>query len=125
MLTEAWTIGSIDYGAAQIRTGFTILALVTNDELARMVREVSKEFQKIQADSLRKDFQAIVAGRRERAPRRQPRRPRRRKAPRAAVGGKTPNLDQFTVNLTENAQARARSTRCWRATSRSARWSTS
>ncbi len=28
MLTEAWTIGSIDYDAAQIRTGFTILALV-------------------------------------------------------------------------------------------------
>src|SRR6516165_7525932 len=32
MLTEAWTLGSIDYGAGQIRTGFTILALATNDE---------------------------------------------------------------------------------------------
>jgi type VI secretion system protein VasG len=61
MLTEAWTLGSIDYGAGQIRTGFTVLALATNEELARLVREVSKEFQKIQADSLRKDFQAIVA----------------------------------------------------------------
>src|SRR5438067_13646419 len=30
MLKEAWTLGSIDFGAAQIRTGFTILALVTN-----------------------------------------------------------------------------------------------
>ena len=28
MLTEAWTIGSIDYGAGQIRSGFAILALV-------------------------------------------------------------------------------------------------
>ena len=26
MMTEAWTMGSIDFGAAQIRTGFTILA---------------------------------------------------------------------------------------------------
>src|SRR5665811_1791419 len=33
MLTEAWTIGSIDFEAGQIRSGFTILALVTNDEL--------------------------------------------------------------------------------------------
>jgi type VI secretion system protein VasG len=61
MMTEAWTLGSIDYGAGQIRTGFTILALATNEELARIVHEVSKEFQKIQADSLRKDFQKIVA----------------------------------------------------------------
>src|SRR5579863_6897244 len=26
MLTEAWTIGSLDFGAAQIRTGFMLLA---------------------------------------------------------------------------------------------------
>ena len=40
MLTEAWTIGSIDFGSGEIRTGFTVLALVTNDELSRLVREV-------------------------------------------------------------------------------------
>ena len=28
MLTEAWTLGSIEYNAGQIRTGFTVLALV-------------------------------------------------------------------------------------------------
>src|ERR1700730_4478932 len=27
MMTLAWTIGSIDFGAAQVRTGYTILAL--------------------------------------------------------------------------------------------------
>src|SRR6266567_111830 len=32
MLTEAWTVGSIDFNASQIRTGFTILALLANDE---------------------------------------------------------------------------------------------
>ena len=61
MLTEAWTLGSIDFGAGQIRTGFTILALCANEELSRLMRDVSKEFQKIKADSLRKDFLAIVA----------------------------------------------------------------
>ena len=61
MFTVAWTIGSIDFGAGQIRTGFTILALATEPELARLVREVSREFQKIEAESLKKDFESIVA----------------------------------------------------------------
>src|ERR1700730_3371315 len=61
MLTDAWSLGSIDLGGDQIRTGFTILALAGNDELARMMREVSKEFRKISADTLGKDFHAIVA----------------------------------------------------------------
>ena len=33
MLVSAWTLGSIDFNAGQIRTGFTILALVADDEL--------------------------------------------------------------------------------------------
>jgi len=104
MFTEAWTLGSIDYGAGQIRSGFTILALVTTEELARMMREVSREFQKINADALRKDFAAITATSSEEAqaaaaPAENP------GAPRPAGGGKTPNLDQYTVNLTENARA--------------------
>jgi len=102
MLTEAWTVGSIDFNASQIRTGFTILALLVNDELARLMREVSREFQKIQPDAFRKEFLSIVAGSREDVldtathmvdavtP--------------ARTGGKTPNLDQYTVNLTENAR---------------------
>jgi type VI secretion system protein VasG len=62
MMTEAWTIGSIDYSAGQVRTGFTILALTTNDELRRLGREISKEFQKVDGDVLRKDFLSIVEG---------------------------------------------------------------
>lgn len=106
MFTDAWTFGSLEHGAATIRSGYAILALVSNEELARMMGDVSKEFQKINAESLRKDFLAIcdlsseeiqVAG-----------------APGAPGGGeegsrvkpgsKTPFLDQYTVNLTENAK---------------------
>jgi type VI secretion system protein VasG len=104
MLIEAWTVGSIDYNATQVRTGFTILALATNDELVRLMREVSREFQKIQAATLRKDFAAIVGGSAEEA----------QAAVAAAApgapsagprpGGKSPNLDQFTINLTEKAK---------------------
>src|ERR1700689_2356617 len=61
MLTEAWTLGSIDFGAAQVRTGFTILALVTDEERSRMMREIGREFQKTNADALKKDFATITA----------------------------------------------------------------
>ena len=62
MLTEAWTIGSVDFDASLVRTGFSILALVSNDELARISREISKELQKVQPDALKKDFLQIVSG---------------------------------------------------------------
>ena len=105
MLTEAWTIGSIDFGSGEIRTGFTVLALMTNDELSRLVRDVSKELQKIEPEVLRKDFLSIMERSEEDmvepvgAPAGAP------GAPRPAGAGKTANLDQFTVNLTENAKA--------------------
>jgi type VI secretion system protein VasG len=101
MLTTAWTIGSIDFNAGQVRTGFTVLALVSDEELARLVNDVCREFQKINADALRKDLLGIVALSNETTT-----------APAAATagdaqkpaGGKTPNLDQYTVDLTGNAR---------------------
>ncbi len=103
MLTEAWTLGSINYGAGEVRTGFTILALVTNTELARMAREISRELGKIEPETLRKDFASIVASSKESAA-------SAALAPEggpeaAAGGGKTPNLSQFTIDLTENARS--------------------
>src|ERR1700722_7717 len=101
MLTTAWTIGSIDFNAWQVRTGFTILALVSDEELTRLINDVSREIQKINADALRKDLLGIVALSNETTT-----------APAAAAGGeaqkpaggKTPNLDQYTVDLTGNAR---------------------
>jgi type VI secretion system protein VasG len=104
MMTEAWTIGSVDYNAGQIRTGFTVLALVTNDELSRLVREISREFLKIEAETLRKDFLSIVE-RSEEETVTGVGAPAAAGAPRPAGAGKTANLDQFTINLTENAKA--------------------
>ncbi|MGA2275204.1 MAG: type VI secretion system ATPase TssH [Bryobacteraceae bacterium] len=104
MFTEAWTIGSIDFESTRIRTGFTILALVSDEELARIVREVSKELQKIQADSLKKDFLSIVANSVESEEMAAAEAAAPEGAKRPGAGGKTPNLDQYTVNLTENAR---------------------
>ena len=89
---------------AQIRTGFTLLALVSNDELSRLTREISRELQKIQPESLRKDFATIVADSHEEALAATTAGCRSSAPAQNAAGGKTPNLDQYTVNLTENAK---------------------
>jgi len=102
MLTNAWTIASIDFNAGQVRTGFTIIALVSDDELARLINDVSREFQKINADALRKDLLGIVALSSETTTT-----AANAGAPGDAAkpaGGKTPNLDQYTVDLTGNAR---------------------
>ncbi|HKW48150.1 MAG TPA: type VI secretion system ATPase TssH [Gemmatimonadaceae bacterium] len=105
MLTEAWTLGSVDYGAAQVRTGHTILALLADDDLARMVKEISREFTKIPVESLRKDLPAITAQSAEEAFTQRAAAAEAGAAPNAPrVGGKTPNLDSYTINLTERAK---------------------
>ncbi|HEX6534363.1 MAG TPA: type VI secretion system ATPase TssH [Gemmatimonadaceae bacterium] len=103
MLTEAWTIGSIELDAGQVRSAHTILALVANEELARLVGEVSRELPKISADALRKDFASIVGASAEEAATAPAPASPGGAAPRAA-GGKTPNLDQYTIDLTEKAR---------------------
>src|SRR3989454_2756087 len=100
-LSEAWLIGSVDYGAEQIRTGHAMVALATNDELRRLAVDISREFDKIAGETLRKDFETIVAESAEEAA--APAAAPGEAAPRRA-GGKTPNLDLYTYNLTERAK---------------------
>ncbi len=109
MLREAWILGSVDYGAPRVRTGHCLLALLANEELARVANDISSEFGKMPLDALRKDFVTITApsseaseeialdsGSGESAA--------AAAAPGAKAGGRTPNLDQYTVDLTENAR---------------------
>jgi type VI secretion system protein VasG len=111
MLSEAWTVASIDFNAGNIRTGFTLLALLGHDELSRMVKDISKEMQLINADDLRSNFYSVVARSKEAQARlaeagtgEQEAAGDEDGAPRPSKGN-TPNLDQYTVNLTANAKA--------------------
>src|SRR5215470_7748492 len=61
MLEEAWKIGSLDYCANQVRTGHVIVALLSNDELSRLVKDVSRELTKIPVETLKKDLPTITA----------------------------------------------------------------
>src|SRR5664280_409875 len=104
MLREAWTTGSLEFGAGQVRSGAAILALVADDELSRLVLGVSKEFGKIEPEALRKILPAILADSREvTADAEATPASGGGAAGGAKTGGKTQNLDQYTVNLTENA----------------------
>jgi type VI secretion system protein VasG len=106
MLTEAWVLATIDYGASEIRSGFALLALLTNTELARLVHDVSKELQLIPAETLSKDFYTLVETSSE-----------QKTAARSAASGDgevsgapgkatpNPHLDQYTQNLTATAKA--------------------
>jgi type VI secretion system protein VasG len=111
MLAEAWTIASLDHGESSIRTGFTLLALLGNEELARIVKDIGKELQTIPAEGLRSNFYDIVGSSRETptglgasGEGKEERAGGADAAPGASTG-KTPHLDQYTVNLTANAKA--------------------
>lgn len=105
MMTEAWTLGSIEFGAAKVRTGFTILALASNDELSRLMQQFSREFAKVEAEALKKNFSFITGGSAEDTIADAAEATAAGAEGRPRGDGKTPNLDQYTINLTARAKA--------------------
>ncbi|MDQ6827586.1 MAG: type VI secretion system ATPase TssH [Gemmatimonadota bacterium] len=105
MFMEAWQIASVEYNAMKVRTGHTLLALVSNEELVRLVRDASPELVKIPAEALRTDFAALTASSVEDGggAGASTERDGGDAAPRG--DGKQPNLDQFTVDLTARAKS--------------------
>jgi type VI secretion system protein VasG len=93
MLSEAWSIASLDYEATKIAPGHTLLALIANEDLARLTRDFSRELAKLAPDALRLELQKAPAAEDDPSP-----------AGAAARASKTPNLDQYTVNLTDRAR---------------------
>jgi type VI secretion system protein VasG len=105
LIQDAWLMASVEYGADKVRSGHLILSMLANDDLARLAREISKEFHLISVESLRKDFAAITAGSVES---KQARGGEGRgdddARPEVGAGGKTGALDQFTIDLTGKAR---------------------
>ena len=107
-IQDAWLLASVDFGAARVRSGHLILALLTNEGSARIAREVSKEFAHISVEALQSNLPDITADSAEArdavalgetagvsggAP------------VAAGVPGKTKALDQYTEDLTAKAAA--------------------
>jgi type VI secretion system protein VasG len=107
-IQDAWLLASVDFGAARVRSGHLILALVGNESYARIAREVSKEFSHISPEDLQVKLPEITTdsaeardavslgetgGVSDGAP------------VASGVAGKTKSLDQFTEDLTAKAAA--------------------
>ncbi len=103
LINEAWSLASIEYGANRVRSGHLLLALLSEDDLIRMAKEISAEFQKISPEDLHKQMLSLSAGSVEDMEQAQtggidtaePGKP---------ISTKTPALDQFTVDLTARAK---------------------
>jgi type VI secretion system protein VasG len=103
LISEAWNVASIDFNAASVRSGHLLLALLEDEDLARLARESSTEFGKISAADLHKDLQNLVAGSGEDkadVPAASP----DASEPGVAGVSKTPALDQYTIDLTARAR---------------------
>ncbi|MGQ7246811.1 type VI secretion system ATPase TssH [Halomonas sp. V046] len=104
LIERAWVVASIEQGGHEVRSGHLLLALLGDQELRRVVMDSAPELERLDADDLRLNFDDLLSASPE-----QPRAtgaagesPGRAATPRA---GKTPALDQYTIDLTANARA--------------------
>ena len=108
MLAESWTVTSIEFDGGIIRTGFILIALLGNEDLARVTADISKELKRIPPEGLRATFYDIVGSSKENEtsdPGHGNESQGESTSASVAGKGKTPHLDQYTVNLTANARA--------------------
>ena len=101
LIKAAWLIASVEYSASRVRSGHLLLALLTDESLARVARSASAELASISADALRQDLAKVTADTEEGSEQlalEEPGSVAAEGAPGRA--SKTPALDQFTVDLT-------------------------
>jgi type VI secretion system protein VasG len=108
VMKDAWMFASVEHGAAEFRSGHLLWAALSDEVVSARLTEAAPELRRLAPDTLRQDFEALVARTRE------GQRPGgfgRQAGPDTAQDGDlarrsaAPSLDRFTVDLT--AQARA------------------
>ncbi len=107
LFEQAWLEASINSNATLVRSGHIVLALLSNDELARIIQDSSRELQKIAVEELRKNLLDLTSGSTEVEGAESldaTQHPASDASPTQGKLGKTPGLDQYTVNLTERAR---------------------
>ncbi|MCA8909295.1 MAG: type VI secretion system ATPase TssH [Rhodospirillaceae bacterium] len=107
---EAWVLASLQYGAGRVRSGHMLLALLLDDDLARMARESSAQFARIPPEALKKSLAEVCEGSAEDVGS-----PSLDAGPSAAGPGAAPGgpmgagvgegLSKYTIDLTANAKA--------------------
>jgi type VI secretion system protein VasG len=108
MIQDAWMLASVQYELPKVRSALLLLALLADEDAARLLYEESRELRNLTADALRKDLLTVVARTAESegmAPVAEGATGASRE-PGAPVlgGGKTPALDAYTIDLTGRAR---------------------
>jgi type VI secretion system protein VasG len=62
LLKQAWLLASIEHGASRVRSAHLLLALLSDDALARHARDASPLLAGISAERLARDFATATAG---------------------------------------------------------------
>jgi type VI secretion system protein VasG len=108
LMKQAWLLASLEQGAGRIRSGHILLALLADEDLARLAHEASPQFAKINSANLRRDLASITRDSAE-----------AKTATQMAEAGAAPGadgapsarpastaaLDQYTIDLTARAKA--------------------
>src|SRR5262249_3511963 len=94
LVQEAWVLGSLEYGATQVRSGHLVLALLNHRMLPLRLQASCPELAKIPAKKLNDEFRDMLHGTAEDvAPAAAGAAPAAG-APGPAAGSNTPSLDQ-------------------------------
>jgi type VI secretion system protein VasG len=104
LLSDAWNFTSIDLSSSEIRSGALLVAVLGSDDLSQLVQQSSIEFLKINLTTLRQSWHAIVSGSVEATSRRTGA-PATASDPTVSTRSETPNLDQYTIDMTAAARA--------------------
>ncbi|HWP19967.1 MAG TPA: type VI secretion system ATPase TssH [Burkholderiaceae bacterium] len=103
LLEHAWLIASLDAHAPRIRSAHLLLALLTEPDLAQLALRGSQLFLRFPVDELKHRLTELAASSQE----------ARESTPQAgdntlvegpSLPGRTPALDQYTINLTQRAR---------------------
>ncbi|MFL5328288.1 MAG: type VI secretion system ATPase TssH [Gemmataceae bacterium] len=108
-MREAWSIASLEFGVAKIRSGHLLAAVLNDLSMSQRLKSSSKELSKVPAEQLVLEFRKIVEGSVESREEQSLGTAGAGAAPgepgHVAADSKTPALDQFTQNLTAAAKA--------------------
>jgi type VI secretion system protein VasG len=107
---RGWVYGTLMFGEAQVRSGHLIFGMLKTQSLRYVLIGISRQFERVQVDTLAEDFARIVAGSPEQVMRASDGSALGAATPEEAGGlspaplGKLEALKRFAVDLTERAR---------------------
>jgi type VI secretion system protein VasG len=102
LLQEAWVVSSLHLNSTAVRSGAIVQALLDNETLRGIIIESAPTLLKLPREKMREDMPGLIRGSSEDA---EPLSASAPGAPGASADSKTPNLDQYTQDLTAEARA--------------------